>query len=342
MTNNTDELNKKMDERKVSFAETYDKVINKFANQFELPEKLIKTLKEKREFGLEKYGERSFQSSFENAMSSLTIDHLQDEIVDAFNYSLHSYYVAKVNMDEDLTVKLEDVIKSLVKVNEQITSLKDLWKENEVSYFYPDIIDVTSKNPTLPTLEVEAGQYIWEGGNWTGGAWTGGIWKTGNWKNGIWKSGTWEDGTWESGTWKDGTWENGTWEKGTWLDGTWSNGTWKAGTWEDGLWKDGVWLDGIWESGTWENGIWVNGIWENGFWKTGFWKTGNWKNGIWKSGLWESGTWEDGIWESGTWDDGVWETGVWLDGKIWNPRIGSYKYSTVPPNKCEWSLSYEK
>ena len=62
-----------------------------------------------------------------------------------------------------------------------------------------------------------------------------------------------------------------------------------------------------------------------------------WYNGIWKDGIWKDGTWEDGYWEKGTW-----KSGEWIKGEIWDSKTKKYRESTVPPNKCKWSLSYGK
>ena len=101
------------------------------------------------------------------------------------------------------------------------------------------------------------------------------------------------------------------WVKCTWISGTWYGGIWRKGTWKTGTWKTGTWEDGIWEGGTWENG--------------------QWEDGVWKDGLWKGGNWEDGIWEDGTWEGG----------NILNKRM-RYKWSNKSPNKCEWSISYNK
>ena len=98
----------------------------------------------------------------------------------------------------------------------------------------------------------------------------------------------------------------------------------------------------IWYNGTWKNGIWDNGTWENDTWKNGIWERGIWYNGTWKKGVWENGLWEKGTWEKGTWKKGTWKSGEWIKGEIWDSKTKKYIESTVPPNKCKWSLSYDK
>lgn len=63
--------------------------------QMELAAALLK----KREFGVIKYGEKSFQGSKENAMSVDMIAHAKDELVDYINYTLHKIYQATINAD---------------------------------------------------------------------------------------------------------------------------------------------------------------------------------------------------------------------------------------------------
>jgi hypothetical protein len=76
-------------------------------------------------------------------------------------------------------------------------------------------------------------------------------------------------------------------------------------------------------------------------WKNGTWKDGLWKNGTWYNGTWESGDWYNGEWSNGLWEKGFWKKGTWITGKIYNPKTRKYQESTLPPNKCPWSTSYE-
>ena len=72
------------------------------------------------------------------------------------------------------------------------------------------------------------------------------------------------------------------------------------------------------------------------------WKNGTWEKGVWKHGSWYNGIWKDGTWYQGVWYKGSWEKGTWKEGKIWDFNNKEYIKSTVPPNKCKWSLSYGK
>jgi hypothetical protein len=47
------------------------------------------------------------------------------------------------------------------------------------------------------------------------------------------------------------------------------------------------------------------------------------------------------VWYNGTWNKGTWKKGTWITGKIYNHKTGEYQESTLPPNQCKWSYSYE-
>jgi hypothetical protein len=91
----------------------------------------------------------------------------------------------------------------------------------------------------------------------------------------------------------------------------------------------------------WNKGVWKDGTWYNGRWEKGVWEKGTWERGVWGKGIWEKGTWKNGLWNDGRWVDGLWKGGTWIKGIIYNPKTGEYQESTLPPNKCPWSLSYE-
>lgn len=98
------------------FPSVYDDVMEQVGSHFGLPKELREILDKKRKFGLEKYGERAFQSSFENAVASPVAAHLGDEIVDAFNYALHGYYIASVTMNNHQVAAYANIIQALKKV----------------------------------------------------------------------------------------------------------------------------------------------------------------------------------------------------------------------------------
>lgn len=81
------------EEKKIfSFNQMYETAITNKQKYFGVPETLGIKLKEKRDFGFKKYGEDSFQGSLENCMTSPTLDHAQEELIDCLNYLLHEQY----------------------------------------------------------------------------------------------------------------------------------------------------------------------------------------------------------------------------------------------------------
>ncbi len=56
-------------------------------------------LRLKRDFGVQKYGEKSFQSNETNAAAVDVINHALEEMIDYINYTLHRIYQASVSGD---------------------------------------------------------------------------------------------------------------------------------------------------------------------------------------------------------------------------------------------------
>lgn len=120
------DYNNLLDSNKESFPSVYERAMEALSVQFGLPVSLQEHLVRKRAFGLEKYGERAFQSTFENAVASPVGAHLGDELIDAFNYALHGCYIARINCDPTLENAYKDTLHSLIDV---ITSLRKV-REN--------------------------------------------------------------------------------------------------------------------------------------------------------------------------------------------------------------------
>lgn len=80
--------------KKKTFNEAYEELIKEYSDEWGFSEELQAKLKAKRDFGVEKYGEYSFQNSFENAITVPIYDHLNEELIDALNYCLHARFVA--------------------------------------------------------------------------------------------------------------------------------------------------------------------------------------------------------------------------------------------------------
>jgi hypothetical protein len=96
-----------IDKEKFSFINMYENAIVNKQKTFFLKEDLTQLLKEKRELGLKKYGDLSFQSSLENCITCPTLEHAQEEIIDCLNYLLHEQY------KNDLLGKSNDKLKTV-------------------------------------------------------------------------------------------------------------------------------------------------------------------------------------------------------------------------------------
>lgn len=114
-----------LDTGKKSFPVVYEEAMETLASQFELESGLREMLRKKRAFGLEKYGERAFQSTFENAISSPVAAHLGDELIDAFNYALHGYYIANMQLRSVEAKRYERIIDALRDVLLHLASLRE-------------------------------------------------------------------------------------------------------------------------------------------------------------------------------------------------------------------------
>ncbi len=110
---------------KTTFAEYYEHSIKNIQNEFVSVDGIQTSLCEKRKMGLLKYGDKSFQASFENAMKSPTQEHALEELLDAINYMSHEIFKRKVlgevtsicsNILEDLSSSYDN-IKNLIHIS---------------------------------------------------------------------------------------------------------------------------------------------------------------------------------------------------------------------------------
>lgn len=105
-----------MNNNKIIFPVLYEEILEKLSAFLITDPILKKKLKEKREFGLKKYGEYSFQSSFENAMSSPVVEHAEEECIDLVNYILHMMFVANVKNESQRVETLGALLKEINKI----------------------------------------------------------------------------------------------------------------------------------------------------------------------------------------------------------------------------------
>lgn len=85
------------EKKKLKFNTVYENAMDKLVESNNVDKALALKLKEKREFGFKKYGELSFQGSFENCMTAPTIEHAKEEVIDLLNYLLHEQYKNMIN-----------------------------------------------------------------------------------------------------------------------------------------------------------------------------------------------------------------------------------------------------
>ena len=92
-----------------NFSIAYSEYVDNYILNMGASEKLIALLREKREFGLKKYKEKSYQSSLTNAVACDTAVHATDEMVDCLNYLGHEYYKATLNDDSKRTIQVTNL-----------------------------------------------------------------------------------------------------------------------------------------------------------------------------------------------------------------------------------------
>ncbi len=80
-----------MDEKKKlhDYETIYEEAIIKRENQYVIPKRIQDFTADKRRFGLKKYGNYSFQISFENSVTCDINEHIKSEITDLINYINH-------------------------------------------------------------------------------------------------------------------------------------------------------------------------------------------------------------------------------------------------------------
>ena len=81
----------------MTFNEEYEEFIENVVKSIPLTWRsptLVSRLKDKRAFGLQKYGDKSYQLSLENSMKVDTVQHAEEELDDFVNYILHEIFKA--------------------------------------------------------------------------------------------------------------------------------------------------------------------------------------------------------------------------------------------------------
>ena len=109
------------EQKTFSFSEMYETAISNKQLKYRLDEALGKALREKRAFGLKKYGENSFQGNLENCMTSPTLEHATEELIDCINYLLHEQY--KMDMQCLPSIKIEELLLKTVEIYKELKRL---------------------------------------------------------------------------------------------------------------------------------------------------------------------------------------------------------------------------
>lgn len=110
-----------------NYPKWYEETITKIEMATGVRKPLADMLSDKREFGLKKYEDDSYQVSEENSLAVNIKKHAKDEVIDLLNYLLHMAIVRKLNGINILTPSLDNMIKTCQDLYEEIdkVNLKD-------------------------------------------------------------------------------------------------------------------------------------------------------------------------------------------------------------------------
>jgi hypothetical protein len=102
---------------RTTFPEWYNECIEEYERKSGVSESLLEELRKKRDFGLEKYGDQSFQSSFENTINVSIKEHAREEVIDLLNYLFHMKIIKRINgktkKDSALDVSISQALEIL-------------------------------------------------------------------------------------------------------------------------------------------------------------------------------------------------------------------------------------
>jgi len=118
--------------RSKSFPDVYEQAVRTIADRAGVDLPLMQELAAKRAFGLKKYGKKSFQSTFENAIAAPVVKHLEDELVDALNYAIHLTFVQTLTF-ETPKVPTAKAINSILDALAIVRSMRDGYESSSNS-----------------------------------------------------------------------------------------------------------------------------------------------------------------------------------------------------------------
>lgn len=119
-----------MDE--VSYPQLYEDAAIAISNKFDLDRTdidIVGKLAHKRLLGVAKYGEYSFQSSLNRTLAAPTMEHLKEELLDAFNYLIHEHIKASF-LYPSLLGNIGEAIKTLRDFYKNVVALEQMAKGN--------------------------------------------------------------------------------------------------------------------------------------------------------------------------------------------------------------------
>lgn len=139
-----------IDEADFNFADFYEKSMQLRERLYEVPQDLREEASRKRKFGIEKYGDRAFQTSFDKSVVSPFLDHFMEELVDLLNYTLHTNFIlaAMGICVDDRSQEIVTHLKAIKEIHEGI--------REEVTNTWVKGNDDGDKQGRLDLLELDA------------------------------------------------------------------------------------------------------------------------------------------------------------------------------------------
>jgi len=115
-----------MDNKKFDYSEFYEAMMFSKGEVFDISNELQNKLFDKREFGLKKYGDKSFQNSFETSMIAPIKEHAMEELIDELNYLFHLHFVLSTKGTKESNKELIEITLAVSKIKEVYNILNSL------------------------------------------------------------------------------------------------------------------------------------------------------------------------------------------------------------------------
>lgn len=110
------ELQKSFAEKKeLTFSQVFETAVDSIAcDELNFPTGLLQELKEKRELGIKKYGDTSFQASLSNFLNSSCLQHADEELTDCLNYLLSACYQWRISGEFPIDSSYAEIVRNLL------------------------------------------------------------------------------------------------------------------------------------------------------------------------------------------------------------------------------------